>query len=79
VRRPPLVKDTIGELLLQKIRAADSDICVICMTALPSVDVAVRTLKSQAFDYLQKPLAMEELRADPGPEARDALPFFLVL
>jgi DNA-binding response OmpR family regulator len=33
------------------------------MTALPTVDVAVRTLKSQAFDYLQKPLAMEELRA----------------
>jgi DNA-binding response OmpR family regulator len=49
--------------LLQKIRAADSDICVVCLTALPSVDVAVRTLKSQAFDYLQKPLAMEELRA----------------
>jgi len=49
--------------LLQKIRAADSDICVICMTALPSVETAVRTLKSQAFDSLQKPLAMEELRA----------------
>ncbi len=49
--------------LLQKIRAADSDICVVCVTALPSVDVAVRTLKSQAFDYLQKPLAMEELHA----------------
>ena len=52
-----------GVDLLQEIRAADSDICVICMTALPSVDVAVRTLKRQAFDYLQKPLAMEELRA----------------
>ncbi len=49
--------------LLEKIRAADSDICVVCMTALPSVDVAVRTLKRQAFDYLQKPLAMEELHA----------------
>ena len=52
-----------GVELLQKIRAADSDICVVCMTALPSVDVAVRTLKRQAFDYLQKPLAMEELHA----------------
>jgi len=52
-----------GVDLLQKIRAADSDICVVCMTALPSVDVAVRTLKRQAFDYLQKPLAMEELQA----------------
>ena len=52
-----------GVDLLQKIRAADSDICVVCLTALPSVDVAIRTLKCQAFDYLQKPLAMEELRA----------------
>ncbi len=52
-----------GVGLLQKIRATDSDICVICMTAMPSVDVAVRTLKSQAFDYLQKPLAPEELHA----------------
>ena len=52
-----------GVDLLQKIRAADSDICVVCMTALPTVDVAVRTLKRQAFDYLQKPLAIEELHA----------------
>ena len=52
-----------GVELLQRIRAVDSDVCVICMTALPSVEVAVRTLKSQAFDYLQKPLAMEELLA----------------
>ena len=52
-----------GVDLLQKIRASDSDICVVCMTARPSVDVAVRTLKRQAFDYLEKPLAMEELRA----------------
>ncbi|MGI9591857.1 MAG: response regulator [Myxococcota bacterium] len=49
--------------LLEKIRAADSDICVISMTAAPTVDVAVRTLKSQAFDYMEKPLAEEEVRA----------------
>lgn len=49
--------------LLQSIRAADSDICVIAMTAMPTVDVAVRALKKQAFDYLQKPLAPEELQA----------------
>jgi len=49
--------------LLEKIRAADSDICVICMTGAPTVDVAVRTLKSQAFDYMEKPLAEEEVRA----------------
>jgi DNA-binding response OmpR family regulator len=52
-----------GVELLRQIRAADSDVCVIAMTALPTVEVAVRTLKCQAFDYLQKPLAPEELRA----------------
>ena len=49
--------------LLEAIRAADSDICVIAMTGLPSVEAAVRTLKNEAFDYLQKPLEMEELRS----------------
>ena len=57
----PPVDPAIG--MLEKIRAADSDICVICMTSVPTVDVAVRTLKSQAFDYLEKPLAEEEMRA----------------
>jgi DNA-binding response OmpR family regulator len=52
-----------GVDLLQQIRGFDSDVCVIAMTALPSVEVAVRTLKYQAFDYLQKPLAAEELHA----------------
>ncbi len=48
--------------LLQQIRGVDSDLCVIAMTSLPSVEIAVRTLKHQAFDYIQKPLEMEELR-----------------
>jgi len=52
-----------GIELLQRIRHADSDICVVAMTAMPTVAAAVRTLKIQAFDYLQKPLEMEELRA----------------
>lgn len=52
-----------GVDLLERIRAADSDLCVICMTAMPTVDVAVRTLKRQAFDYIEKPLVPEEVRA----------------
>jgi len=51
-----------GIELLERIRATDSDVCVIAMTGLPSVEGAVRTLKNQAFDYLQKPLDVEELR-----------------
>lgn len=49
--------------LLERVRAADSDICVITMTAMPTVAVAVRALKRDAFDYLEKPLAPEELTA----------------
>jgi DNA-binding NtrC family response regulator len=52
-----------GIELLQSIRAADSDICVIAMTAMPTVDVAVRALKNCAFDYVEKPLAHEEIQA----------------
>ena len=48
--------------LLGRIRAADSDLCVIATTAMPTVDVAVRAMKQQAFDYLQKPIEFEELR-----------------
>lgn len=47
--------------LLGRIRAADSDLCVITMTAMPTVDVAVRALKQHAFDYLQKPIEFQEL------------------
>lgn len=49
--------------LLDRIRAADSDLCVIGMTAMPTVDVAVRTMKRHAFDYLQKPLEAMEVKA----------------
>lgn len=52
-----------GVNLLDQIRSADSDLCVICMTAMPTVDVAVRTLKRQAFDYIQKPIMPEEVQA----------------
>ena len=52
-----------GVDLLDRIRAADADHCVIGITAMPTVAVAVRTMKRQAFDYLQKPLEAEEVRA----------------
>jgi len=48
--------------LLARMRTADSDLCVISMTAMPTVDVAVRAMKQHAFDYLQKPVELEELR-----------------
>jgi DNA-binding NtrC family response regulator len=47
--------------LLGRIRAADSDLCVIATTNMPSVDVAVRAMKLHAFDYIQKPIEPMEV------------------
>jgi DNA-binding NtrC family response regulator len=52
-----------GVDLLRQVRAIDSDICVIVMTGYPSVQTAVDSMKAAAFDYLQKPFDLEELRA----------------
>ncbi len=52
-----------GVELLREIRSIDSDVCVIVMTAYPSVESAVDTMKSDAFDYLRKPFELEQLRA----------------
>ncbi len=54
--------DIDGVELLREIRAVDSDICVIVMTAYPSVESAVDTMKADAFDYLRKPFELEQLR-----------------
>ncbi|MFQ5697544.1 MAG: response regulator [Myxococcota bacterium] len=52
-----------GVALLRELRAIDSDVCVIVMTAYPSVESAVDSMKADAFDYLRKPFELEELRA----------------
>jgi DNA-binding NtrC family response regulator len=51
-----------GVSLLRQIREIDSDLCVIVMTAYPSVETAVDTMKAEAFDYLRKPFETDELR-----------------
>ncbi len=55
--------DNMGGIeALQQIRQIDDDLCVIATTGLASVEMAVATMKHQAFHYLQKPLDDEELR-----------------
>ena len=51
-----------GIAALRAIRVFDADLCVIATTGLASVEMAVETMKHQAFHYLQKPLDEEELR-----------------
>ena len=55
--------DVDGVELLREIRSIDSDVCVIIMTAYPSVESAVDTMKADAFDYLRKPFELDQLRA----------------
>jgi two-component system response regulator HydG len=47
---------------LQKIKEISPDIPVVMMTAYASVDTAVKAMKSGAYDYLTKPLDIEELK-----------------
>jgi DNA-binding NtrC family response regulator len=54
--------DLDGVSLLRQIRAFDSDLCVIVMTAYPSVESAVETMKADAHDYLRKPFEPQVLR-----------------
>lgn len=50
-----------GLELVQKINEIELGCAVILMTAFPSIESAITTLKSGAFDYLIKPFAPEQL------------------
>jgi DNA-binding NtrC family response regulator len=60
-----------GGEALAAVRAFDHDICVIATTGVPSVEMAVATMKHQAFHYLQKPLEAEEVLAVVQEAIRD--------
>jgi two-component system, NtrC family, response regulator HydG len=47
---------------LEKIKEISPDIPIIMMTAYASVDTAVQAMRSGAYDYLTKPLDIDELK-----------------
>jgi two-component system response regulator AtoC len=51
-----------GMEILKRIKEFDSNISVIIMTAYGSIEQAVEAVKLGAFDYLKKPVDLEELR-----------------
>jgi DNA-binding NtrC family response regulator len=51
-----------GMQALEQIRMQDDDLCVIATTDMASVEMAVSTMKQQAFHYLQKPVDEDEIR-----------------
>ncbi|MBI4241196.1 MAG: sigma-54-dependent Fis family transcriptional regulator [Candidatus Rokubacteria bacterium] len=50
-----------GLELLREIKRHDSAVAVVMMTGYPTISTAVEALKEGAYDYLAKPLILEEL------------------
>lgn len=55
-----------GITLLKEIKARERRAVVIVLTGHPSVDSAIAAIKEGAFDYLVKPIDLEELRVKIG-------------
>src|SRR5467141_1511159 len=51
-----------GRDLLREIKRHDESIEVVVMTGYPTIASAVEALKEGAYDYLSKPLILDELR-----------------
>src|SRR5262247_859349 len=51
-----------GVDLLREIKKHDESIEVVVMTGYPTINSAVEALKEGAYDYLSKPLILDELR-----------------
>ena len=51
-----------GLKLLEEIKSRDSAVEVVMMTGNPMVSTSVQALKAGAYDYLIKPLNLEELQ-----------------
>ncbi|OIP66721.1 MAG: hypothetical protein CO150_07265 [Nitrospirae bacterium CG_4_9_14_3_um_filter_53_35] len=54
--------DMDGLSLLKKMRETVPDLLVIIMTAYPEVPTAIQAMKSGAYDYINKPFELDELR-----------------
>jgi len=54
--------DTDGLQVLKEIKASDTEILVIMMTAYSDVQTAVAAMKSGAYHYINKPFELEELK-----------------
>lgn len=54
--------DMTGLDLLREIKRQDGAMEVVLMTGYPAISTAIEALKEGAFDYLSKPLMLDELR-----------------
>ncbi len=54
--------DTDGLTLLQEMKATAPDLLVVIMTAYPQVQTAIQAMKAGAYDYINKPFDLDEMR-----------------
>lgn len=54
--------DQDGLTVLRQIKEVDDDLLVVIMTAYPEVETAVSAMKAGAYDYINKPFNLEELK-----------------
>jgi two-component system response regulator AtoC len=54
--------DTDGLTLLRKIKETAPDMLVIIMTAYPQIQTAIQAMKAGAYDYINKPFDLDEIR-----------------
>ncbi len=54
--------DVNGLEILRRAREEDKDLCVIIMTAFGDVESAVKAMKYGAFDYVNKPINLDQLQ-----------------
>lgn len=51
-----------GIEVLQRLKAINSEICVIIITAYPSIESVVEAMHQGAYDYIAKPFSIEEIK-----------------
>ena len=54
--------DMNGLTVLKELHEEDADILVIVVTAYPEVKTAISAMKAGAYDYINKPFELEELK-----------------
>jgi len=62
-----------GMELLQKVQELDKNVMVIFLTGYPSLDSAISAMRAGAYDYLVKPVNLDEmkLRIERGLERKE--------
>jgi DNA-binding NtrC family response regulator len=57
-----IMPDMDGLELLKQVRAQDSKIPFLLVTGYPTIETAIEVMKQGAYDYIAKPLQLEDVR-----------------